>query len=165
MTRWLRIVVLLVAALLGGSENARATTYYFSGLMCQTGGGYTEHGLQSSGGIRDRATALCPTGGLPTNEISTTAATIVFDDMETAGDLACWWVAENWDGSLYYSSTLHSSGVYGGSPSFQVNWVGLGQLNWTNPINNGNILYPLNLVAECYMWGNEVLHSYNVTFK
>jgi len=165
-----RLVAICVLATVVPLTALSAPIYYFPGQSFLTGGDHDDTGLLSSGGVLTPSIAICPVGGLPTNALSIVNTEIVYSDYETAGDVACYWAAQNWDTSLYLSSTMHSSATYGGTPSpvlgpTGIGYVGVGELRWDNPVNRGQLLYPLSVVAHCTLWGGERIHSYNLTSK
>ncbi len=162
---WLPLSILAVIVLC--TNVSHATQYWFDGQMCRSaaGSGYAaSDAFHIKQNILQFSTAYCRTGGFTTDEIDVTSAEVVITDSDTAGDIRCQLVGWNWDGSLLVSVLKHSCPTYGGCADFYPNWIGRGELRWTDPLKDGKLLYPQSLTFVCEIWGTATIHGYNVTF-
>jgi hypothetical protein len=160
----------VVAALIGALQPAHGTTtYFYSGQQCQWYHGsesnlqYSAQGIvnQYPSGFRG---AFCPANGYTnSNLVEIQTATVIYYDGSPALPLQCSVQGTNWDGTLYYSGTLFSCSTYGGCESEvdSANYTGIGQLNFTNPLQRD--IYALNVFIECFIPDHSSVYGYNMT--
>lgn len=162
---WLPLSILAVIVLC--THVSHATQYRFGGQMCRSGvgSGYAaSDGFHINQNIFEPSTVYCRTGDHTTDEIAVTSAEVVMTDTDTDGDVRCQLVAWNWDGSVLVSVLKHSCPTDGGCADFYPNWIGRGELRWTDPLNDGKLYYAQSLTFVCEIWGAATIHGYNVTF-
>jgi hypothetical protein len=165
------------AAALAPSTAGATTTTHYSGQFCGSNAGLNDsavfnndHGLENGANYDDFV--WCPaswstssTNGQANPLETVGAATLVYTDV-SSGSFACHVVEENWDGGVEAGQTLFSCSQYGGcGQDSERSWQGSGQLNFTNPVNQGTGYYATSIAISCRIPGSSAIRGYNVSLN
>ena len=113
------------------------TTQFFSAAFCQS--------LQDKDwGTLPFGCPLMWSGG---GDVVINEVDLIFVDNSTRDAVSAYVVIINWDGTAYYGPTKYSCSTQwdGCGQNSDPKYVGLGQINFYNPILTGFTLYPLSV--------------------